>query len=167
MRLSTAKSYIYAGMALLVAALLLSLASLYPSEWRVSVERSLGPGGHLAVASLIPGGYAGASQLRWAMVSLSTNCSSGARVLLYPGGGGKASYVALLPGHAVEVNMTSAGAGGVVGAGEGCRVSLRALLVGRSYPYQWLSLPALALMLGGTAALTLGAVLRLAGLEEA
>jgi len=163
---STARRYIYAGFLLLLSSLALSLAALYSRGWveettrRITVNNT----GSLYLAAALAGAE-GAVNIS---IVFSTDCEPGVKLILSDPAYNISVEELVVPGKELRVNMTPTTAVYVEPLEGGqCFLDARVEAAGRSFPYRWLSLPSLVLMVAGTAALSLGAVLRLAGLEEA
>jgi hypothetical protein len=163
--LSIAKRYIYAGMTLLLLALLAALTASYTRPWDSSFTADLEvgqEGRQVVLASLLAGHGLPVEEVENLTIRLHASC--GLQVLLHTGSGDR--QLLLQPGVEAAANVTPLAVLYAEPRGGPCGLTLRVVAEGRSYPYRWLSLPALALMVAGSASLSLGAVLRLAGLED-
>ncbi len=161
---STARLYIYVGLGLLVSALLLSFASMYSRPVSRTFVHRLSVSGNassLELFSLL----SGVDNIVNTTVVLSYDGGCCARLLVIKPRGTVAVSETLEPGARVTLHpdtldslVLSSNCTGVA--------TLMVSVEARRYPLMWLGLPAFALLVAGSAVLGLGAVLRLAGLEE-
>lgn len=163
---STARRYIYAGLGLLLAALVLSLVSMYSATWSQGVRATLSvppDGKQVVIAGLLAShGLPVDEVINITMKLTCLSCPGGIEVILPRHGA-----VSLSTGMSYEASLTPLSALYIRPLDSyTCKVALEIDAAGRRYPYKLLGLAALALMIAGTAALSLGALLRMSGLEE-
>ncbi len=166
---SMARRYIYAGFLLLISALALSLAALYQQSWLYEAEKkvTLDGDGRVYIAASLVSGRVAAEDVVWVSAVFGTDCPHGVQIAINDPVKGLDLAETILPGQTVSANMSPTAAIQVEPLGGGmCHLVAELRVAGRSYPLRWASLPSLALMIAGTASLSLGAVLKLAGLEE-
>ena len=163
---STARRYIYAGLGLLFAALLLSLASMYTDTWSRGIQTTLPippDGRQVVVASLLASHGLPVEEVTNITMKITCLSCPGGLELVFP----RQGPVNLTTGMSYEASLTPLSALYMHPlSGYTCRVALEVNAAGMRFPYKLLGLLGLALMVAGTAALSLGALLRMSGLEE-